>query len=146
MRNLDWNIVDSTYIVNDRWLSLRADRCRMPDGRTIAPYYIFEYPSWVNVVAMTDDGTVVLVKQVPSRTAKSPPRAAQWVCRGPGSVAARRGHTGTARGNRLYQRALHRNRHIVRQPGDSYQHNPLLPRDRCPPGRRAGLMTGSNWR
>jgi ADP-ribose pyrophosphatase len=63
MPHLDWHIVDSTYLVNDRWLSLRADRCRMPDGRIIAPYYLFEYPAWVNVVAVTVDGMVVLVKQ-----------------------------------------------------------------------------------
>jgi ADP-ribose pyrophosphatase len=63
MPNLDWKVLDSTYIVKDRWLSLRSDICRMPDGRTIAPYYVFEYPAWVNVVALTEGGKVVLVRQ-----------------------------------------------------------------------------------
>lgn len=63
MAHLDWHVVDSTYIVKDRWLSLRADVCRLPNERTIAPYYVFEYPDWVNVVALTEDGNVVLVKQ-----------------------------------------------------------------------------------
>lgn len=63
MHRLDWHVVDSTYIVKDRWLSLRADACRLPNGRTIAPYYVFEYPDWVNVVALTENGHVVLVKQ-----------------------------------------------------------------------------------
>ena len=62
MHHRDWHIVDSTYIVKDRWLSLRADVCRLPSGRTIAPYYVFEYPSWVNVVALTEDAQVVLVR------------------------------------------------------------------------------------
>jgi hypothetical protein len=30
MHHRDWHIVDSTYIVKDRWLSLRADVCRLP--------------------------------------------------------------------------------------------------------------------
>jgi len=63
MHPLNWHVVDSTHIVKDRWLSLRADVCRLPSGRTIAPYYVFEYPPWVNVVALTEDGQVVLVKQ-----------------------------------------------------------------------------------
>jgi ADP-ribose pyrophosphatase len=63
MHHRDWHIVDSTYIVKDRWLSLRADVCRLPSGRTIAPYYVLEYPSWVNVVALTEDAQVVLVRQ-----------------------------------------------------------------------------------
>jgi hypothetical protein len=37
MHHLHWHVVDSTSIVTDRWLSRRADRCRMSDGRTIAP-------------------------------------------------------------------------------------------------------------
>jgi len=63
MPNLEWTVLGSTYIVQDRWLSLRSDTCRMPDGRTVAPYYVFEYPAWVNVVALTEAGTVVLVRQ-----------------------------------------------------------------------------------
>ena len=63
MRHLDWHVIDSTYLVKDRWLSLRADACRLPNGRTITPYYVFEYPDWVNVVALTEDSHVVLVKQ-----------------------------------------------------------------------------------
>src|SRR6267142_715416 len=63
MHRLDEHVVNSTYIVKDRWFSLRADACRIPNGRTIAPYYVFEYPPWVNVVALTENGHVVLVKQ-----------------------------------------------------------------------------------
>ena len=63
MDHLNWHVVDSTHIVKDRWLSLRADVCLLPSGRTIAPYYVFEYPSWVNVVALTEDGNVVWIKQ-----------------------------------------------------------------------------------
>ena len=63
MHHLHWHVVDSTHIVKDRWLSLRADVCRLPSGRTIAPYYGFEYPDWVTVVALTKDNQIVIVKQ-----------------------------------------------------------------------------------
>ena len=63
MHPLDWKRLQSTYVLQDRWLTLRADTCQLPNGRTIAPYYILEYPPWVNVVALTMDQQVVLVRQ-----------------------------------------------------------------------------------
>jgi 8-oxo-dGTP pyrophosphatase MutT (NUDIX family) len=35
----------------------------MPDGREVDPYYVLEYPDWVNVVAVTETDEVVLVRQ-----------------------------------------------------------------------------------
>jgi 8-oxo-dGTP pyrophosphatase MutT (NUDIX family) len=35
----------------------------MPDGNLIAPYYVLEYPDWVNVVAITGQDEMVLVRQ-----------------------------------------------------------------------------------
>jgi len=43
MQNFDWQLLKSEHIVRDRWISLRADTCRMPNGRIIAPYYVYEY-------------------------------------------------------------------------------------------------------
>jgi 8-oxo-dGTP pyrophosphatase MutT (NUDIX family) len=63
MPPLDWKRLQSMYILQDRWLALRADTCQLPNGRTIAPYYVLEYPPWVNVVALTTDQQVVLVRQ-----------------------------------------------------------------------------------
>lgn len=58
----DWKLVDSKYIVCDRWLKLRADRCKLPNANIIEPYYVLEYPTWVNVVAITPQNQVVFVK------------------------------------------------------------------------------------
>jgi 8-oxo-dGTP pyrophosphatase MutT (NUDIX family) len=44
-------------------LTLRQERLRLPTGREIAEYWISEYPHWVNVVAVTPDDKVVLVRQ-----------------------------------------------------------------------------------
>lgn len=63
MQNFDWQLLKSEHIVRDRWISLRVDTCRMPNGRIIAPYYVYEYPTWVNVVAITTQKEVVLVEQ-----------------------------------------------------------------------------------
>lgn len=35
----------------------------MPDGTIIPEYYVLEYPNWVNVIALTDDNQVILVRQ-----------------------------------------------------------------------------------
>ena len=35
----------------------------MPDGKIIEPYYVLEYPPWVNVVALTKENEVDLVRQ-----------------------------------------------------------------------------------
>ncbi len=32
-----WEIVNSSYIVKDDWLTLRADECRTPGGVIVAP-------------------------------------------------------------------------------------------------------------
>jgi ADP-ribose pyrophosphatase len=58
-----WTTLDSMTLVKDRWISLRADRCRLANGELIAPYYVMEEPDWVHVVPVHDDGRVVLVQQ-----------------------------------------------------------------------------------
>ena len=60
---LDWTRLDSRYVVKDRWLALRADTYRTLSGQIVAPCYVFEYRAWVNVVALTQAGEVVLVRQ-----------------------------------------------------------------------------------
>jgi 8-oxo-dGTP pyrophosphatase MutT (NUDIX family) len=60
---MKWKISSSKYLVKDKWLKLRADSCTMPDGNIIEPYYVFEYPAWVNILGITSDNNVILVKQ-----------------------------------------------------------------------------------
>jgi ADP-ribose pyrophosphatase len=63
MQELNWKLLSSEYIIEDHWATLRADTCQMPNGNIIKPYYVLEYPDWVNVVAITEDNQVILVKQ-----------------------------------------------------------------------------------
>ncbi|MEH1939626.1 MAG: NUDIX hydrolase [Nostoc sp.] len=63
VNSFDWIVLNSRHIVKDRWISLRSDTCQMPNGTIVDPYYVLEYPTWVNVVALTKNQEIVLVKQ-----------------------------------------------------------------------------------
>ncbi|HFC12861.1 MAG TPA: NUDIX hydrolase [Anaerolineae bacterium] len=58
-----WKIIESCYLVQDRWMTLRADRCEMPNGVEIAPYYVIESADFVHIVAITNENEVVLIRQ-----------------------------------------------------------------------------------
>ncbi len=60
---MKWEITGSEYLVRDKWLKLRADSCRMPNGNIVEPYYVFEYSPWVNVLGITENNEVILVRQ-----------------------------------------------------------------------------------
>ncbi len=59
----DWKILDSHYAIHERWLKVRQDRCQMPDGREVDPYYVIEYPDWINVLALDKNQHVILTRQ-----------------------------------------------------------------------------------
>ncbi len=44
-------------------IRFKIDRCELPDGRVMPKYYVMEFPEWVNVVPVTDEGKIVLVEQ-----------------------------------------------------------------------------------
>jgi 8-oxo-dGTP pyrophosphatase MutT (NUDIX family) len=58
-----WQVIDSKYNYRDRWLALRSDTVRLPNGRVLAPYHVVEQPDWVTAVALTPDGKIVLVEE-----------------------------------------------------------------------------------
>ncbi|MEH1963938.1 MAG: NUDIX hydrolase [Nostoc sp.] len=63
VNSFDWIVLKSRQIVKDRWISVRSDTCQMPNGTIVDPYYVLEYPTWVNIVALTKNQEVILVKQ-----------------------------------------------------------------------------------
>lgn len=65
MQNSDppkWKTTESKYLVNDRWIKLRADTCVTPDGNTITPWYVLEYSDWVNCLVIDRDDNVILLR------------------------------------------------------------------------------------
>ncbi|MGV3529469.1 MAG: NUDIX hydrolase [Flavisolibacter sp.] len=60
---MKWKVLESEYLHKEPWLTVRKDKCEMPDGRIVPEFYVNEYPDWVNAVALTKSGEVLLVKQ-----------------------------------------------------------------------------------
>jgi 8-oxo-dGTP pyrophosphatase MutT (NUDIX family) len=58
-----WTVLSSTYLSRKPWLTLRQDRGRLPNGTIIDDHNILEYPDWVNIVAITPDKNIILVRQ-----------------------------------------------------------------------------------
>lgn len=58
-----WTLIGSRYVCKDKWIGVRADTCLTPDGVEISPYYVLEYPDWVQIVPLDADNNVLLVKQ-----------------------------------------------------------------------------------
>jgi len=63
LKDKAWLTLASRYVLRDRWISVRADTCRMPSGITLGPYYVMEYPDWVHVVALDRDNRLLVTRQ-----------------------------------------------------------------------------------
>lgn len=59
-----WKTLESRYIFQKSpWLMLRQDKVELPSGTVIEEFYVSEYPSWVNVIGVTKEGKLVLIRQ-----------------------------------------------------------------------------------
>lgn len=58
-----WTILESEYLSRRPWLTARRDRVQLPNGNVNPEYYVLEYPTWINIIAITRDGRMVLVRQ-----------------------------------------------------------------------------------
>ncbi len=63
MKDLSWKTLSSEYLFKDTWFTLRADTCETHEGKIIKPYYVYEFPTWVIAVALTEDGRFILERQ-----------------------------------------------------------------------------------
>lgn len=58
-----WEILSSEYLLESKWINVRKDKVRMPKGVELDDFYILEYPDWINVIAITEEGDFVLERQ-----------------------------------------------------------------------------------
>ncbi len=58
-----WKTISSEYVLDVPWLRVRREVCRLPDGSLLDDYYIWEGSDWVTLFALTEKGTVLLVRQ-----------------------------------------------------------------------------------
>lgn len=58
-----WEIIESSYLLRHKYLTVRKDHIITQSGIDIPDWYVLEYPDWVNVIAVTDDGKFVIEQQ-----------------------------------------------------------------------------------
>lgn len=60
---LHWVVLESRYLYNRPWLTVRLEKLLIPNGNIVPEYYVLEYPNWVNIIAITKEKKFVMVKQ-----------------------------------------------------------------------------------
>ena len=60
---MKWKTLSSEYLFHDLWFKVRKDRCQTPRGTIVDPYYVYEFPTWVTAVALTEDGKLIMEHQ-----------------------------------------------------------------------------------
>jgi 8-oxo-dGTP pyrophosphatase MutT (NUDIX family) len=60
---MNWKKLSSAYLSNHIYFTARADKCQMPDGTIVDPYYVVELPTTVCAMAITEDEHVLLLRQ-----------------------------------------------------------------------------------
>ena len=63
MEDKDWRLLYTEYLVKNKWLTVRKDHVKLPSGTEMDDYYILEYPDWVTVIAITNEGKYVMERQ-----------------------------------------------------------------------------------
>lgn len=58
-----WTLLDSKYVIQRPWATLRVDKLQLPNGNIKDEYYVLEYPTWVNMIGITKDNTILFVRQ-----------------------------------------------------------------------------------
>jgi ADP-ribose pyrophosphatase len=58
-----WPQASESLLLHTRVFDVRAMRRQSPRDATLHDFYVIDAPDWVNVVAVTDDGQLVLVEQ-----------------------------------------------------------------------------------
>lgn len=63
LKDKNWKVLESTYLHRKPWFTVRSERVELPTGNQIPEYFVFEYPDWVNIIAITKDKKFVFVRQ-----------------------------------------------------------------------------------
>ena len=58
-----WGKLGHEYVLNSKWLKVRKDVVQLPNGVKLDDFFVLEYPAWVNVIAITEDGRFVMERQ-----------------------------------------------------------------------------------
>ena len=59
-KEMVWHTLSSKQLINRPWLKARCDTVELPNGKIYDEYYVLSYPSWINVIAETEEGDIIL--------------------------------------------------------------------------------------
>ena len=60
---MNWKTLSSKYLSNHIYFTAREDRCEMPDGTIVDPYFVVELPTSVCALAVTENNEAILLQQ-----------------------------------------------------------------------------------
>lgn len=60
---MKWIQLAHKYLLQCKWLNVRQDTVILPNGVILDDYFILEYPTWVNIIAVTNEGLFVIERQ-----------------------------------------------------------------------------------
>lgn len=61
--DMAWRTLESKYLIRRPWMTVRLDKVELPNGNVNPEFYVLEYMPWVNVIAITEDGEFLMVRQ-----------------------------------------------------------------------------------
>lgn len=68
---MHWKTKSTETIFKSGLVTIKKDVCELPDGRIMPAYYSFNFPDWVNIVALTPEKKFVMVEQYRHATEKT---------------------------------------------------------------------------
>lgn len=64
LENRKWKVLKSEHILRlGQWLSVRQEEVQLPSGAVVPTWFVLEFPNWINVIAITKDGEMVMEDQ-----------------------------------------------------------------------------------
>lgn len=64
MSNLQkWTILNSEFVLDNRWCRVRQDRVQLPNGQVVDDYFINVRPEIVLILPITSTGNIIFVRQ-----------------------------------------------------------------------------------
>lgn len=58
-----WQILDSRYLLEKRWLRVREDRVKTGSGVVIDQFHVLEAPSWACICCVSAERELILIRQ-----------------------------------------------------------------------------------
>jgi len=58
-----WQIIKSEYLLKHKYMTVRKDVCETSEGTIIDPYFVLEFPTWVQVLAFNSDNKILVTRQ-----------------------------------------------------------------------------------